>query len=102
MEDASERAGLRLAEHRAWINALKSDRRRFKLQQRTILSLYKDILNNVDTPIEIQHRFDVFLSKYKKDIEDIDTNIKIIEKAIQEEIKLRDKILNRSKENKES
>lgn len=92
-EFASEYAGGRLAEHRAWIKALQSDRRRIKTQYRATLSLYKDILNNCDCPIEVQHRFDVFLKKYQKDLKEIEEDINAINKCIKEDIKIRDKII---------
>lgn len=100
--NASEYAGGRLAESRAWVKSLQDRRRRLRIKLDATMSLYKDLLNNVDTPIEVQYRFDVFIKKYRKDIKEIDEMIKTIKATNEDYFKVRDEILRRAKENKEN
>lgn len=88
-----------MAERRAWIKALQSDIRRYKLQRKALASFAIDLTNMVqEVPENVCHRLDVHLAKYNKDIADAQEAIRILKQQEKTDIELREKILQRAKE----
>ena len=103
---ASKFAGCRLAEARAWMKFLSAEIRRKKIMLHTVQNLNRDIQKHCkDINPEVQHRINLKLRDYTKEIKELTENIAEIKKQIAEDIKRRDDINNiikRSKSNKES
>lgn len=101
LSTASEFAGARLAERRAWIKALKSDVRRYKQQRNALISFGKDLYNTLGTvPKEVTQRFYIYLDKYEQDIKYTEEAIDILQRQEKLDIEIRDKILQRANKNK--
>ena len=100
---ASKFAGCRLAEARAWLKYLINEVRRKKIMLRTVQNLNKDIHKNCkDINPQVQHRINLKIRDYNKEIAELKTNIDLLKEQISKDIKIRDDIINRSKVNKES
>ena len=92
-EFASEYAGCRIAEKRAWIKYLKEELKKAKLQKKTINSLRANVWDNVPTiNIPYENRIDLEYKKYDKAIKNLKTEIEIIKHSIELDIKARDRI----------
>lgn len=90
---ASEFMGCNLAESRAWIKYLKAQKKKRRLQLKTIENLIKDFTSvQLYTP-EIDKRFKIQIKYYKKDIQEIDESIKSIQDSINRRISARAKIV---------
>lgn len=100
LETASEFAGARLAERRAWIKALKSDIRRFKTKRKALLSFAEDLYNLYPVPDDISKCLNIHLNKYDADIQEAETAIQTLQDMEKRDIKMRDEILQRAKKNK--
>lgn len=99
-EHASEYAGCRLAEGRAWIEYYKKEKKRSQEQINTIKNLYKDIYRNCSktTAKEVEQRFKIQLKYYEEKLKESKEIIKEIKKQLEDSIKVRDEITKRSKD----
>lgn len=101
-EYISEFAGLRLAENRATLNALKNELRRTKIKRQAIQSLLSDVIHTAEgRPIDdkaVTQRFDVHLNFYNKEIVRLTNEIEQLRKDILKSIKIRDELVKGSKE----
>ena len=97
-EFASEYAGCRLAQKRAWIQYLQRQLRIKKIQLKTIKNLIKDInlnCNSIDP--KIQRRFNLKLRDYTNEIQELTNNINLLNEEIKKDIKIRDSLIERTK-----
>lgn len=95
---ASQYAGCRLAEYRAWIKYLKSERRNNKIKLNTIKQLNKEI--NLYCPNinqKIQRRINLKIRDYYNNIQEINNEIQQLQTKIKKDIETRDLILKRAK-----
>lgn len=99
---ASEYAGCRLAQRRAWLQYLFKERRKNKLQLQTIRNLKQDILlncNNIQQTDDIKainRRINLKLRDYSNNIEALTENIKLLTKEIEKDIEIRDSLIKRT------
>lgn len=95
---ASQYAGCRLAEYRAWIKYLKSERRNNKIKLDTIKQLNKEInLYCPDINQKIQRRINLKIRDYYNNIQEINDEIQQLQTKIKKDIETRDLILKRAK-----
>lgn len=87
-DNASEYAGCRIAEYRAWIRALQIKRHRTKIKLNAIKNLVKDIEINYHEPIDskLSRRFFLKIRDYNNEIEDINNQINEIRTNIKKRI----------------
>lgn len=98
-DNVSHFVGCRLAEKRAWINFLKKQLYRKKIQLDTIRNLNKDIKINCGENIDskVQRRIKLKLRDYTNEIIEIEDTIKELQKTLKQDIKIRDRLLNKNK-----
>ena len=95
---ASQYAGCRLAEYRAWIKYLKSERRNNKIKLNTVKQLNKEIsLYCPDVDQKIQRRINLKIRDYYNNIQKINNEIQQLQTRIKKDIETRDLILKRAK-----
>lgn len=95
---ASQYAGCHLAEYRAWIQYMKKERRKKKLQLDTIKKLNNDIkLNCENINPKLQKRINLKIRDYYNKIQELNNNINQLETKIKKDIEMRDVILKRTK-----
>lgn len=95
---ASQFAGCRLAECRAWLQYLHKQLSRQKLMLKTIQNLKKDIdLNSPYIDSQTQRRINLKLRDYSNNIQNLKDNIKQLEDKIKKDIQIRDSLLKRTK-----
>ena len=100
---ASEYAGCRLAEKRAWLQYLYKQRRIKKLQLKTIQNLRDDILinfhldKNSDSTKKICRRIKLKLRDYSNEIKELTNDIDLLSSDIKKDIKIRDDLIKRTK-----
>lgn len=101
--NASQYAGCDLAEKRAWLDSLRKDHRRIKFQLKAIQNLAKDININCDyIDPKIKRRFNIQLKLYQSALDEIEEEIKELNESIEKSIKIREEILNRTKQNNQN
>lgn len=95
INNISKFTGCRLAERRAYIKYLQSERRRYKNSLKTIQNTFKDLQINCPDSIDekIEKRINILIHYHTKNINEIDEAIDHIKNLIKEEIKVREKIL---------
>lgn len=94
-EYISRYAGLRIAQHRAQIKYLKSQRRRIKERLKEAVFLRKELENLIDK--KAQRRLNLRIRDYHTQLEDINFAIDELKKLIREEIKVREQIIKKIK-----
>lgn len=95
---ASELCGCRLAQGRAWLQALIKELRRKKIMLQTIKTLNKDIqLNCKNIDPKIQRRINLKIRDYNKQISELKSDITKLKTAIIKDIEIRDEIIKTSK-----
>lgn len=100
---ASQFAGCRLAEYRAWLKYLHKERTRNKIQLKTIKNLNKDIqLNCSSIDPKIQRRINLKIRDYNNKIQELTDNIKELQNKIKKDIEIRDSFLKRTKNIKDN
>jgi len=91
-DNVSNLAGCRIAEDRAIIKYLKALLKNKKIALKTINHIYKDLCDNDIYNEKIFHRLDLQIRDKNNEINILKEEIKDIEKNIQKNISLRDKI----------
>ena len=105
---ASQYAGCRLAEKRAWIQKLRTELRRKKIQLKTIQNLRDDILINChldkisNSSEQILHRIKLKLRDYSNEIKELNENINLLSYEIKKDIEIRDNLIKRTKTDKKN
>ena len=94
-EYVSRYAGLRIAQHRAQLKYLKSQRRRIKERLKEVSFLKKELNNLIDK--KAQRRLNLRIRDYHAQLEDLDFAIEELKKLIQDEIKVREDIIKKIK-----
>lgn len=99
---ASEFAGCRLAERRAWIQYLRKECRRKQIMLNTIKDLMKDIDINCDCYIDpkVKRRFNLKLRDYSNEISEFKEAINTLQTETAKDIKFRDELIERTKKAK--
>lgn len=97
-KNASEYAGCRIAEGRAWIKYFKYEKKQCQEKIKMIKNLYKDIYRNCseNTKTEVSKRFAIQIKYYKSKISECKISIEDIENQLKESIKIRDNIIAKS------
>ena len=96
---ASQFAGCRLAECRAWLQYLHKELSRQKLMLKTIQNLKKDIaLHSPNIDQQTQRRINLKLRDYSNNIQSLKDDIKQLENKIKKDIEIRDSLLKRAKD----
>lgn len=104
-EFASEFAGCRIAEQRAWLDFYKTELKKTKIQLKTLENIWNDIIwycekdeeNYLRSILHFGYRIFIkikYYEKYKRELED---NIVEVKKEIDDSIKTRDKIIQKCK-----
>ena len=79
---ASQFAGCRLAEYRAWIKYYQYQRRIKKYQLQALENLGKDIKDCSFLDLKFKHTFWTHIKNYHKEIKEYENNIKELKKLI--------------------
>ena len=96
---ASQFAGCRLAECRAWLQYLHKELSRQKLMLKTIQNLKRDIdLHSPNIDQQTQRRINLKLRDYSNNIQSLKDDIKQLENKIKKDIEIRDSLLKRTKD----
>lgn len=99
---ANELTGCRLAQHRAWIKYLQNERKKKKIMLKAIQNLNKDIKQNCSSiHPSIQRRINLKLRDYSNEVKYLSTEITSLTQDLTKSIKFRDKLLERSKQDKQ-
>lgn len=97
-DSASQFAGCRIAECRAWLKYLHKERRTQRLRLNTIKNLNKDIQLHCSTvDPAVQRRINLKIRDYHNKIDELTEDIEQLENKIKRDIELRDSLLKRTK-----